>query len=196
MHINSHYAIGIIIASITNAFYHFTLLEFGLIVICGFIMDFDIFFSKYARDGNHRMLLSHSILPGFLILIIGFLVLWPALVICGLSYLIHISIDTLDWGTNFLGIHKKPFGPKFLITSEELDNLDEILSNYKIKKLFFDTRYYSKKIILFTEMLLLIFMVLLNAIFALEYILLSLIYIPFLLFHVLGYSQMKKMERN
>ena len=196
MHINAHFAIAIIIASIFNAIYHFTLLEFGFIVICGFIMDFDIFFTKYAKDGNHRMLISHSILPGLLILIIGLIVSWPFLIISGFSYLIHITIDTLDWGTNFLGIHKKPFGPKFLITKEELENLDEILSKYKIKKLFFDTRYYSKKIVLGVELILLIGMMLSIILFAYEFILLSLLYIPFLLFHVLGYSQMKKIENK
>ncbi len=194
MHINTHFAIGIIIASIFNVIYHFTLLEFSFIVICGFIMDFDIFFTKYARDGNHRMLISHSILPGLCILFIGLLIFSPVIILGGLTYIIHITIDTLDWGTNFFGIHKKPFGPKFLISKDELEKLDEILSQYKIKKSFFDFRYYSKKIIIAIELILLVLMVISISLFAIEYILLSLIYIPFLLFHVLGYLQMKKIE--
>jgi hypothetical protein len=194
VHINTHFAIGIIIASIFHGLYNFTLLEFGFIVVCGFIMDFDIFFTKYARGGNHRMLVSHSILPGVLILIIGLFLIWSALIIGGLSYIIHITVDTLDWGTNFFGIHKKPFGPKYLITKEELENIDEILSQYKIKKSFFDFRYYNKKIVLVIELILLIGMIISLVIFALEFILISIIYIPFLLLHVLGYLQMKKIE--
>ncbi|TFF63487.1 MAG: hypothetical protein EU521_01485 [Promethearchaeota archaeon] len=194
MHINAHFAIGIIIASLFNAIYDFNLLEFGLIVVCGFIMDFDVFFSKFAKDGNHRMLLSHSIIPGIILFIIGMLFLWPALVISGLAFIIHIVIDTLDWGTNFFGVHKKPFGPKLLISKEEFDNIDEVLTQYKIKKAFFDIRYYSKKIIIAIEISLFIFMILTVFMFASEYFLWSLIYFPFLFFHLLVYFQMKKIE--
>ena len=45
MHVNAHFAIGVIIASIFHYLLDFTLLEFMLIIGCAFIMDFDVFFS-------------------------------------------------------------------------------------------------------------------------------------------------------
>ena len=73
MHINSHFAVGITITSILHYFFQFTLLEFYLIVFFSFICDFDVFFSKYAINHNHRMLISHSIIPSIVIIVIGIL---------------------------------------------------------------------------------------------------------------------------
>lgn len=194
MHINSHCAVGIIIASIFHSIFNFTLIEFTAIVFSAFIMDFDIFFSKYAKDNNHRMLITHSIIPAIVILILGIIILSPVIVICALVYLIHVLIDTLDWGTNFLGIHKKPFGPKFLITKEELDSLDEILSKYKIKKSFFDFRYYKSRGILITEGILFAVMIITTIVFAFEFVMLIFLYILFLAFHLSGYFHLKNIE--
>lgn len=194
MHIYSHLAIGIIIGSLFHSIFNFTLIEFTAIVFCAFIMDFDIFFSKYAKDNNHRMLITHSIIPAIVILILGIIILSPVIVICGLVYLIHVLIDTLDWGTNFLGIHKKPFGPKFLITKEELDSLDEILSKYKIKKSFFDFRYYKSRWILITEGILFAVMIITVIVFAFEFVMLIILYFLFLAFHLSGYFHLKNIE--
>lgn len=193
-HINFHCATGLIIASIFHSIFNFTLIEFTAIVFSAFVMDFDIFLSKFAKDNNHRMLITHSIIPSIGLLILGLIMLSPVIFICGLAYLIHIFIDTLDWGTNFLGIHKKPFGPKFLITKEELENIDEILSKYKIKKSFFDLRYYKSRGILFTEGIFFVVMMFSVILFAIEFILLIILYTLFLAFHISGYLHFKKIE--
>jgi len=194
VHINSHFAVGMIIGSLFNSIFNFTLIEFTAIVFSAFIMDFDVLFSKFAKDNNHRMLITHSIIPSIVIILIGIVILSPVIFLCGFGYLIHIIIDTLDWGTNFLGIHKKPYGPKFLITKAELDNIEQILSTYKIKKSFFDIRYYSKKGILIVEGLLAVTMIISITLFALEFILLIIVYVLFLAFHISGYLHFKKIE--
>jgi len=170
------------------------LLEFTAIVFSAFIMDFDVFFSKYAKDNNHRMLITHSILPSIVLIIVGLIFVSPVILICGGAYFIHILIDTFDWGTNFLGIHKKPFGLKFLITKEELDNLDDILSKYKIKKSFFDFRYYKNRGILIVEGILFGIMIIGIILFALEFVLFIILYGLFLAFHLSGHLHLKNIE--
>ena len=113
MHINSHFAVGVIFASILNYFFKFTLLEFSLIVLFSFFCDFDVLFIKFAKDHNHRLLITHSIIPSIILIIIGYILMWPVLIICGFSYSIHIIIDTIDWGTNFFYFQKKQIGFKF-----------------------------------------------------------------------------------
>ncbi len=196
MHINSHCAVGIIIASIFHPIFNFDLFQFTAIVFAAFFMDFDVFLSKFAKDNNHRMLITHSIIPSIGLLILGLIILSPVILICSLAYFIHVFVDCIDWGTNFLGIHQKPFGPKFLITKEELDNLDEILSKYKIKKSFFDIRYYSKVGVLIAEGLLFGAMLTSIILFAMEFSLFIILYLLFLAFHISGYLHLKKIEAN
>ncbi|MHA2472456.1 MAG: hypothetical protein ACXAES_04410, partial [Promethearchaeota archaeon] len=61
-----------------------------MVVIFAFLCDFDIFLSKFALDKNHRMLITHSIIPGTIVLIFGLIFNWIALIVSGLSYLIHV----------------------------------------------------------------------------------------------------------
>lgn len=159
-------------------------------------MDFDVFFSKFAKDRNHRMLITHSIIPGLFILVVGLIFMHPVMLICAIVYFIHIVVDNFDWGTNFFGFHKKPFGFKFLITEEELKNLNKILANYKITKSFFDFKYYSNKFVLACELILFVLMVIFLGLFAFEYILSIIGYVAFLLFHLLGYFKLRKIEQS
>jgi len=196
LHINVHFGVGVIIASLSHYFFHLTLFEFLMIIGCSFIMDFDIFLSKFAPDNNHRMLLSHSMIPGVVLIIIGAFLGWPALSLSGIAYTIHSIIDTFDWGTNLLGFQKKPWGSKFLISKEELENLDEILTKYKIKKSFFDFRYYANRVVLIVEVLVAILMIVFIYLFAFKYILVVLLYIPFLLFHISEFLHLKRVENT
>ena len=145
MHINSHFAVGIIFTSILNYFYSFSLVEFVFIVLFSFICDFDVFFSKFARDNNHRLLITHSIIPGVIMLVIGLILNWIVLIISAISYSIHIMIDTFDWGTNLFYYQKKQIGFKLLISKEEFENLPKYLSEYKNPASFFDVKYYNSK---------------------------------------------------
>ena len=170
MHINSHFAVGVIFSSILNYFYNFDLIEFVFIVLFSFLCDFDVFFAKYAKNHNHRMLISHSIIPGFLILVFGIIINWPAIAFSGAAYSIHVIIDTFDWGTNFFYFQKKQIGLKLLITKEEFENLPEYLSKFKKAESFFDSKYYSSRISLGIEVIVFILMMVSIILFAFQFI--------------------------
>lgn len=194
MHINSHFAVGVIIASILNYFFKFTLLEFSLIVFFSFFCDFDVLFIKFAKDHNHRLLITHSIIPSIIVIIIGYILMWPVLIICGFSYSIHIIIDTIDWGTNFFYFQKKQIGFKFLISKDEFENLPKYLSEYKVPASFFDEKYYNNKICLTIETLLFILMLISIWIFAFNYVFLILLYFLGLCFHLHRHFTLKRIE--
>ncbi|MFW9876923.1 MAG: hypothetical protein ACFFG0_27835 [Candidatus Thorarchaeota archaeon] len=172
------------------------MLDFILIVLFSFICDFDIFFSKYAKDHNHRLLITHSIIPSILIIIIGYILNWPALIFSGFTYFVHIIIDTLDWGTNFFYFHKKQIGFKLLISKEEFKNLSTYLAKYKNPASFFDEKYYTNKICLALEILLFIIMVVFNILFAVQHIYMILLYFLMLYFHLHRHFTLKKIEKE
>jgi len=194
MHINSHFAVGIIFASTLNYFYSFSLFEFVFIVLFSFVCDFDVLFAKYAINHNHRMLISHSIIPGFVILLFGIIINWPVLAFIGTAYSMHIIIDTFDWGTNFFYFQKKQVGLKLLITKDEFDNLPKYISKYKKAESFFDQKYYSSRVSLGIEAILFIQMIIFIIIFAFEFVLISLFYFLGLYFHLSRHFKLKKIE--
>jgi hypothetical protein len=140
------------------------------------------------------MLLTHSIIPGAIIIILGFLFYWPALILSGLNYIIHIIIDTFDWGTNFFYFQKRQVGLKLLISKEEFNNISKYLSLYKNTQSFFDERYYGCIACLIIETLVFVLMILFITIFALEYFLVVVIYFLFLGFHLYLHFSLKKIE--
>ena len=194
IHINSHFAIGVIIASLFNHYFNFTLLEFSLIVITSFINDFDVFFSKYAKDHNHRNLVSHSIIPGVIIFSIGMIFDWSVLIVCGFVYFVHIFVDTLDWGTNFFYFPKKTFGLRFLMPKVEEENLSKYLANYRYPESYFDFKYYNNKICMAIEIILFILMIIFVVFLAFEYIIVVLFYFLGLYFHLSRHFYLKKIE--
>ncbi|MFX1388859.1 MAG: hypothetical protein ACFE9Z_02205 [Promethearchaeota archaeon] len=196
MHINSHFAVGIIFASILNFFFKFNLFDFSLIVLFSFICDFDVFFSKYAKDHNHRLLITHSIIPSVILIISGYVIGWPALIISGFNYFLHITIDTIDWGTNFFYFQKKQIGFKLLITKEEFENMPLYLAKYKIPASFFDEKYYKNKICLTIEILLFVMMIIFLFWFALPYSFLVFIYFIGLYFHLHRHYVLKRIENT
>ena len=193
-HINSHFAVGIIIGSILHSIFNFNLFEFLLIVLLSFICDFDVFFAKYADNHNHRMLISHSILPSFLIIIFGIIFVWPALIFSGLTYALHIIIDTFDWGTNFFYFQKKQIGLKLLISKEEFENLPKYLSKFKKAEFFFDSKYYSSKVSLGIEAILFILMLVFTLLFAFQFIFIIPLYFVGLFFHLTRHYKIKRFE--
>jgi len=196
MHINSHFAIGVSIASLLNNIYSFSLLDYLIIVIFSFICDFDVFFSKYAIDHNHRMLISHSLIPSIILIFLGLIFNWIVLLISGIVYSIHIIIDTLDWGTNIFYFHKKPIGLKLLITKEEQDNLSKYLANFNKKESFFDAKYYKSKICIIVEVSLFIIMIISLLVFTPFYFPISLFYFLGLYFHLSRHFHLKKAENR
>ena len=167
-----------------------------MIVIASFICDFDVFFSKYAKDHNHRNLISHSIIPSIIIFVFGILFNWPALFFSGFSYLIHVFVDLFDWGTNFFYFRKKTFGPRLFMSKEEEENLSQYLAQYKSPASYFDFKYYNNKIALTIEVLLFVLMMIFIIVFAFEFILIVLIYFLGLYFHLSRHFHLKKIENN
>jgi hypothetical protein len=165
-------------------------------LLFAFICDFDIFLSKYALENNHRLLITHSIIPGVIIIILGVLFNLFFVIISGLSYVIHIIIDTFDWGTNIFYFQKKQVGFKLLISKEEFDNISKHLQEYKNPQSFFDERYYGCKPCLIIEILVFILMILSVTLLALEYFLVIIIYFLFLGFHLYSHFILKKIERQ
>jgi len=194
MHINSHFATGVILTSILNYFYSFSFFEFVFIVLFSFICDLDVFFAKYAINHNHRMLISHSIIPGFLILLIGIITNWPVLAFSGVVYSIHVIIDTFDWGTNFFYFQKKQVGLKLLISKEEFENLPKYLSKFKKAESFFDSKYYSNKVNLGIEAILFILMFVFIILFAFQFIFIIILYFLGLFFHLTRHFKLKRIE--
>ncbi len=195
IHINSHFAIGVIITSIAHSFFHFTWLDFLLIVFLSFLNDWDIFFSKYAKDHNHRNLISHSIIPSLCIIVLGFVINWPALIIGGIGYFIHICVDTFDWGTNFFYFPKKTVGLRFLIRKEEKE-LPKYLAQYKVPESFFDLKYYNNKVTIALEIILFALMMLFLILYALEFIWVIVFYFLGLTFHLSRHFHLKKVESS
>jgi len=196
IHINSHFSIGVIAASIFHYYFQFNLIEFVSIVICAFICDFDVFFSKFAKDRNHRNLISHSIIPSILLIVLGLIFYSTVLLLCGFVYFIHIFIDTFDWGTNFFYFPKKTFGLRLLMSKEEENDLSKYLTHYKYPESFFDFKYYSNKVCITIEAVLFIFMLIFTILFAIEYILIIIFYFFGLCFHLLRHYHLKRIEKK
>jgi hypothetical protein len=196
MHINSHFAIGVSIASILNSIFSFSLLDYSIIVISSFICDFDVFFSKYAIDHNHRMLISHSLIPSIILILLGLIFNWLVIFISGIVYSVHIIIDTLDWGTNIFFFHKKPVGLKLLITKEEQENLPNYLAEYNNKESFFDSKYYNNKICIIIEVSLFILMIASLLVFTPYYLPISIFYFLGLYFHLSKHFHLRKAENR
>ncbi|MFX0035758.1 MAG: hypothetical protein ACFE9I_08975 [Candidatus Hermodarchaeota archaeon] len=196
MHINTHIAIGLILTSLLDYLFELTMLEFILIVFLSFICDFDVFFSKYAKDHNHRLLISHSIIPSLIIIIIGLALNWTALFFGGINYSIHIFIDTFDWGTNVFYFQNKQIGFKFLITKDEFENLPRYLDKYKTPASFFDEKYYNNKICLLFEILFFLLMIFTLLIFAIQYLFMIFLYFIGLYFHLHRHFTLREIEED
>jgi hypothetical protein len=186
----------VIVASISHYFLGLTFIEYFLVVLGAFASDFDVFFVKYARGHNHRMLISHSIIPSIIITIFGFIFNWNALILCGFCIFLHVFVDTFDWGTNLFYFPKKLVGLKLLITKDEFENLDKYLAQFKQHESFFDFKYYNCKTCLAIEGTLFILMMFFSVLNALEYIIIVPLYFLGLFFHLSIHFKLKKIETN
>jgi len=142
------------------------------------------------------MLITHSILPGIIVTVLGVLFNWIVLILSGLSYSLHVIIDTFDWGTNFFYFPKKQVGLKLLITKDEFANISAHLSQHKRPGSFFDKKYYGNTMIILMEVLIFISMIFFISIFALNYFLIIIIYFIFLGFHLQRHFNLKRIESS
>jgi len=162
---NTHYAMGLIIASTLNFWYTLNIWEYLFIVFCAFCADLDYAFSKYAEDKNHRNFITHTIYPSILFICLGillnYLIHFPFLfftnfiiiIVGGIAYASHIVLDLLDWGLNpFYTYHT--LGLYLTLTQHEknLSRPKTIIQREKQKdKYFFIKRYYSTTSILIID---------------------------------------------
>jgi len=127
---------------------------------------------------------------------IGFIFLWPVLIVSGFAYFIHVFVDLFDWGTNFFYFPKKTFGPRLFISKEEEKNLPKYLAQYKNPESFFDFKYYKNKIALTVEVSLFFLMIGFIILFAIDFILIILIYFAGLFFHLSRHFRLKQIEKS
>jgi hypothetical protein len=167
MNTNVHYAMGLIIASITCTIYSLSIWEFMFIVICAAGPDVDFLFSKYAKDENHRNFITHSILIPTILLVVGiiiekyyFIPIWfigfhQVIWIGGVAYFSHLALDLIDWGINpfYFG---KTIGFFILLTQDEknLAHPRTIIEREKKKDPnFFILRYYNNPTIVSIDLI-------------------------------------------
>ncbi len=186
MHLTFHYALGVIFASILSRLTPLSPFLFGIIVLAAFLPDFDILLSKFAPNHNHRQLISHSLfIP---VISIAFGVIFRNIIITffGLSYLSHVIVDLLDWGTNFL-YNGKTYGPRILLKKEEYSQVSEMLKLEKVQKWFFVRRYYASYPILVLEIIGLFGMCLFLLFWASAFWYFGLGYLLAISFHIMEY---------
>ena len=152
MHLSFHWAIGMIIASLSSINISMNFWLFGFIVLCAVFADFDIILRKHAIDNNHRMLFTHSIYIPLILIIFGILFSQTILIFGGISYLAHIFADLLDWGTN-LFFTGKIYGPRFLLQKDERNRVKELMYKEENPAFFFVKRYYQSTLMISLEII-------------------------------------------
>jgi len=195
MHTTVHYASGLILASICHALLEFNFWVFACVVASPLIPDIDIVFSKFAKDHNHRLLFTHSLYPPFIILLIGFITQNSWILICGVGYLLHLSFDLIDWGTNifFTG---KLYGLKKLLNPQERKTYN--LQEFKIGKdpWFFFDRYYTSAITILFEIVCPLIGTILLFFYAVEYWYFIFGYITVFIFHLTLYLESQRLKQG
>jgi hypothetical protein len=195
MHTTVHVALGIIIASISSFFFQMNFWTFSVIAICGFAPDFDIVFSKKARDWNHRNLITHSIYMPSIILGIGIIFSISWIIIAAISYISHLSMDLIDWGTDLFHTNKT-VGIAFLLKPLSENHTQEEIKTNPHAKWFFLELYFGSKGLKFYETLLCIIMVLMLFIFSPIYWYFIVLYIAAFIFHLVEYLEFKHLSQG
>lgn len=125
-----------------------TIFEFSLIVIFPFLIDFDFLLSKYAKNNNHRRLITHSFIPYLCLLVIGIFI--PLFLILGICGVVHILSDTLDWGTAlFAPFYKDTLGGILPKPPKEIIEIPD----YRKRQCWFTKTYYTSFTLFIMEIL-------------------------------------------
>lgn len=210
MHANVHFAVGVIIASVSNYIlsningFLQNLIEFGIIIIFALGADFDILFVSLLKnideDRGHRFFITHSIYPFVAILIFGislaislsYHIIW----ICSLVYLSHLMLDCIDGGIN-LFYTERIYG-LFLLTRKEKHlflGIKRALDKEREKNPYFmDLRYFNNPIILCMEILISVAGLISLLVFAISYWYVYFGYFLLLAYHLNFYFKGKTFE--
>ena len=123
-------------------------LEVWLVVIFPFLIDFDFLLSKYAKNNNHRRLVTHSLIPYFCLLIIG--IFFPLALILGICGVVHILSDAIDWGTAlFAPFYGEPVGGILPKPPKEIVEIPD----YRKRQCWFVKTYYASRFMIALEVL-------------------------------------------
>jgi hypothetical protein len=195
MHTNVHFAIGVIIGSLTSIWVPVNFWTFGIIIFCAIAPDFDIVFVKRARDTNHRNLFTHSIYLMLSLLILA-LIFWSGWILAAaLAYLSHLCIDCLDWGLDMFH-NGKTFGVTWLKNGHDAEIQESLTKPPSLRKGFFIVRYYSSVWVLILEVLLCIGMVVSFIYLLPQFWYFGLAYPVALGFHLLEYYDFRLAEKG
>ena len=124
------------------------LLEVCLVILFPFLIDLDFLLSKFAKNNNHRRLITHSLIPYICLLLIG--IFFPLFLILGICGVVHILTDTLDWGTAlFAPFYSEPLGGTLPKPPEEIINIPD----YTKRQCWFAKTYYASSVMLLLEIL-------------------------------------------
>ena len=177
-----HIAQGIITALLFSPF--LTIFEFYLVVFFPFLIDLDFIFSKFAKNNNHRRLLTHSLLPYLALAALGFI--YPLFFILGLCGVVHLLIDVIDWGTAlFAPFYRDPIGGSLPQVPPNI--ISE--SDFQQRQCWFTKTYYGSKLILTVEVLIALLAIALILILGVQYLWLMVFYSLFLAFHLTHYRR-------
>ena len=178
MHMNFHAAVAILISMLFSSC--FSLMQILFIIGSSIIMDFDFLLSKFAINHNHRRLITHTFFLYIIFLILGILlrnvtVLYIYVFLLGICGIIHVSLDSFDWGVMLFYPIKKDIIKGFLSIYKDSNNYDN-----KIPHCSFVITYYSSKLILSLELIFGILALLSILLINLTFIYLFLIYLGIL----------------
>lgn len=150
MHMNVHAAVGILISMLFSNY--FSLFQIFFIIGSSIIMDFDFLLSRFAINHNHRRLITHTFFLYIIILILGILLLnitdlYIYAVLLGICGIIHVSLDSFDWGIMLFYPIKNDVINGILSVSKEFYD-----DKSKITHCSFVITYYNSKFIIFLEL--------------------------------------------
>lgn len=150
MHMNVHAAVGILISMLFSKYFSFFQIFF--IIGASVAMDFDFLLSKFAINHNHRRLITHTFFLYIIILAIGILIskvtdLWIYGFLLGACGIIHVSLDSIDWGIMLFYPVKKDIKGGILSISVESGE-----DKSRIPHCRFVIAYYSSKFIICLEL--------------------------------------------
>jgi hypothetical protein len=165
------------------------ILEVLAIFCFSFFIDFDFLFSKYAENRNHRVLPTHGIILHAIIFLFGFL--HPVFFFLGLVGMIHVGIDSIDWGVGILSPFSKkiyfghlPKPPEKVIDKNSLRN----------RQCWFTLTYYNSKLLIIIDIIITISAIIMIFVINVAYWWYLLIYFFFFFIHMYSYYQCKKQK--
>ena len=123
-------------------------LEVCLVILFPFLIDLDFLLSKFAKNNNHRRLITHSLIPYICLLVIG--IFFPLFLILGICGVFHILTDMIDWGTAlFSPFYSEPLGGILPKPPKEIVEIPD----YKKRQCWFAKTYYASSLMLVFEIL-------------------------------------------